>query len=256
MFEKMATQPSVIATYVAAIRAVPRDLWNLSPFLKAFTVTTVAAVTLSVHIWGDERNRSTALLDGIVHVIISIYMALMVNRRISVFIWGLLLSATYLRLALREGLYAQLGVHVFFVCVQPWGVRNWMRARDGHGQSKPAPCVPWVVSMIAVLAALLLTYVGITWTTDSSTRLFRRHRLAILDWIVAMLSVAAQLLTLACRAEAFLLWVLINIVGVNLALHLGLWKLTVAWGTYFAYSLLGTRSWINAANTDDSVSMN
>lgn len=238
---------AVVNAYGTAFRALPSDLRKLHPALQVFTVATVAGITLFVELVGDERNVDTAVVDGLLHACICVYMALMVSRRVSMFVWGLVMSAAYLAMAVREELWGQVGLHAFFVCIQPFGVYGWCAARDDDtgvvDLRRRVPCMPAVaVVLYGAVAAFLIALATDVEAVDAHTA----GALTIMDAFLAAVGVAAQIMTLARVSESFVLWIAGNVVGVAMGVHLGLWKVTAGWATFLLYSLVGVREWCGA----------
>ncbi len=231
-----------------AVASIPTDLYHLPEHLQVFTLVSVAGLTVLVWAYGDEANLQAALLDGILHGTVCVYMAMMVTRRISMFPWGLAMSSAYIAMAWREKLWGQVGMHAYFILIQPWGMREWQRVRDGRGVSAARALNPCARVLALIFWANATTFVLVVLLNDQL--LTPPGALTLMDIALTAIGVAAQTMTLRRHAEAFILWIGGNLIGMCMGLHLGLWKVTATWATFFVYSLLGLRAWTDRETAD------
>ena len=183
-------------------------------------------------------------LAGIVSVI------LCSQGKISTFFFGFIQIATYLYLSLVARLYAEVGINVFYLLSQFYGIWLWRKHYDaatatseataGVGlQSRSLRLRVFSLIMLLTLAAAALTgYALRLWTDDSQPWL---------DAFTTVPAIVAQVLMVMAYREHWYIWLMIDVLAVAMWLRAGDWCLAAQYAFWCANCLYGLHKWRNSS---------
>lgn len=164
-------------------------------------------------------------------------VTLVVRRSIWNYPFGLAMVALYAWIFLDAKLYSDALVQVFFFVVQIYGWWNWARARAAAGEVRvellgTASRLWWLAGCIAASAgwgAIMHHY------TDASYPLW--------DAVIAMLSVAAQILMSRRFIENWVLWIAVDALAIGLFAVKGLWLTSLLYAIFLVLATWGLIHW-------------
>lgn len=167
-------------------------------------------------------------------------VALLVRRSIWNYPVGMVMVALIAWVVFRERLYSDAGLNLFFFVVQAYGWYAWWRV--GGMEHKVAVERLTGPARIAWIVMVLLT--SLAW--GAIMRFYTDASFPWLDALLAMSSVAAQILLVRRCIENWVLWILIDIgtVGMYLAKHL--FAFAALYLLLLLLSALGLREWARA----------
>lgn len=155
--------------------------------------------------------------------------------------WGWPLAAIssvlYLALFWQSRLYGDASLQVFFALVAMWGWRQWLRGGPATAPLSIRQLTRRQRWGATLCAALLWPATG--WFLKSHTD----TDVPWWDAFPTALSVVAQVLLGRKFIENWLLWLLVNVVGVALFAYKGLWLTAILYTLFAALSVVGWQAW-------------
>lgn len=169
-------------------------------------------------------------------------IVLLIRRSVWNFPAAIVMVSLYAVIFSGAKLYAEAGLQVFFAAVNVYGWILWTRA---GGREEPV-AVGWLAprQRVMVMAGIAAGTLAIGTISDRLTDAAMPYP----DSFVASASVAAQILLSWRRIENWLLWVLVDIVGIILYLLRDLPLTAGLYGAFLALSVLGFREWRRVGN--------
>lgn len=180
-----------------------------------------------------EPLEATGLLSGLLCVVLLI--------RQNIWNWpiGLLYSLVSVVVFYRSRLYADLGLHVFYVGMNAYGWYYWLFA-------KPAATTPTLlVTNVAPRTALVLALVVAAATAVLGWILANRTNAALPYWDSATttMSFAAMWMTARKQIENWIVWLIVDIVATGIYLVKGLELYAVLYLVYIGMAFVGWWAW-------------
>lgn len=142
---------------------------------------------------------------------------------------------------LRNGLYADFAINIYYVLIAIYGYLHWTlkRGKSEKKQSLPITrCRPWVGAWCFVAAMALWggIYLILANFTDSSV--------PVADAFTTALSIVALWMMARKIAEQWLVWMVVDAVCVWLYIYKGIYPYGVLYGVYTVVAWLGYRKWL------------
>ncbi len=179
-----------------------------------------------------------AALLGLVNV------ALVVRRSVWNYPFGIVMVSLYFFVFSEAKLYSDALLQVFFLAIQLYGWRNWLRARGAAagaipvGWMHPRERLFWLAGTIAA---------SLAWGA-----VMARFTDAAAPWIdagIAGASVAAQILLSLRRVENWIWWIAVDIVAIGLFYSRGLFATSALYAVFLVMAMIGLIGWARAART-------
>jgi nicotinamide mononucleotide transporter len=182
-------------------------------------------------------------IEALAALFILVNVWLVARRSIWNYAFGLAGVALTGWVVLEAKLYSDVLLQAFFFVLQFYGWWQWSRSRAERGEVlvealTPPARLAWAVAVaVATLGwgGLMHRY------TDAA--------LPFLDALVAMASVAAQILMSRRKVENWPLWIAVNALSVWLYAVKHLWAFTVLYVLLFALSIWGLAKWRGARHS-------
>ncbi|HEY1125884.1 MAG TPA: nicotinamide riboside transporter PnuC [Sphingobium sp.] len=172
-------------------------------------------------------------------------IVLLVRRSLWNYPFGIAMVALYFFIFAEEKLYSDMLLQVFFLIVQLYGWRNWVRGRDTGGAL--------IVERLSH-RAVFYWVLGIAIATALWGWLMHRFTDAAFPWwdaSVAMISIAAQILLSRRYIENWPLWVLVDADALLLYHVKGLEVTAGLYALFLAVAAWGWYEWVRVAQTLD-----
>ena len=167
-------------------------------------------------------------------------VALLVRRSIWNYPVGMVMVALFAWAVFQARLYSDAALNIFFFVVQAYGWWAWWRLggiqHKVHVERLTGP------ARIAWIGMIVLT--SIAW--GAIMRFYTDAVFPWLDALLAMASVAAQILLVRRRIENWVLWILVDVgyIGVYLAKHF--YDFAALYLLLLLLSVMGLREWARA----------
>lgn len=171
-----------------------------------------------------------AVATGILHVF------LLTRGKVAAWPFGLVSVSLYIYIFFLNKLYSDTFLHVVYVVLNIYGWWNWVRHRDQQtnvavGRLEHRQRVWWPV--LIVVGALLWGY-GVQQNTDASYPYG--------DAFTTVASLVAQYLLARRKLENWVIWIIVDVVAINIYLLKGLYPTS---GLYAVYLVLSISGWVH-----------
>ncbi|MBK8726328.1 MAG: nicotinamide mononucleotide transporter [Holophagaceae bacterium] len=154
---------------------------------------------------------------------------------------GIANNLLFMVLFTRSGLYADVGLQVFYVAVGIYGWWHWLHGGLDHGALKVSRTPPAEAALVGAL-----TLAGTALVVLLLKR-FTPSTVPVLDATVTGLSVAAQVLMARKRLENWWIWIGANLISIGLLIYKQLFITAGLYAVFLAICIAGlvewTRSW-------------
>jgi nicotinamide mononucleotide transporter len=162
--------------------------------------------------------------------------------RASVWLWvaGIVMPAIYIYIYFHEGIYANVGINVYFVLAGFYGLWAWLSGRS-DGAEKPITRMSrrvWLPSMMVGAAiTALLAWVLLRFTSSESVGN------TLMDAFTTGFSVVGLWMLARKWAEQWLVWIVVDTVYTVLCLRTGLYYLVPVYAIFTIVAVLGYFQW-------------
>lgn len=188
-----------------------------------------------------------------------LYVWLEIKHKRAMWAVGFVMSVSYVVVFGIKGLYASMGLYVYFLIMSIYGWYKWsaLPIQPADAQQKPdithnpdhpsAQLRPVHINtrQAAVAGALLLTSFALMWYV---LRRFTDHPAPALDAAVTALNIAATWLLAHSVLEQWFLLIAANALAIGLYARSGLWFTTVLYAVLLASSFIGYSAWRRKIN--------
>ncbi len=158
--------------------------------------------------------------------------------RASRWLWvaGIVMPAIYIYVYLHEGVYANVGINLYFVAAGVYGLIAWRR--DTGGEEKPITRAPMKVWPPVLVAGAVLT-VGIALLLKE----FTDSTVPWLDAFTTGYSVVTLWMLARKWAEQWLVWIVVDAVYCGMYLYLDMYPTAVMYGIFSIVAVFGYFKW-------------
>lgn len=170
---------------------------------------------------------------GIAYVILSIKQ--------NIFTWpvGLLTSVLYVWVFLVSGLYADMGLQLYYVFISIYGWLNWIRKKENSRTkalqvSRIDKITAIVLIIVCLILFIIIWYVLVTFT-DS--------QVPVLDSLVTSLSIIATWMLARKILEHWIVWIFTDIISIGLFWYKDLMPTVILFVVYTIMAFLGYIEW-------------
>ncbi len=181
-------------------------------------------------------------LIGILYIIL--------EYRASVWLWpvGVVMPAIYIYIYYEAGIYADMGINIYFLLAAIYGWVVWLnnRKRASEGNQEEGEIVhtsrkEWRVSAIVFAASFaLLACVLINFTSST---------VPYCDSFTTALSIVGMWMLAHKRIEHWILWIAIDIVSTVMYVEKGLYPTAILYAIYTVIAVGGYFKWVKMMRT-------
>ena len=164
-------------------------------------------------------------------------VALLVRQNIWNWPLGILNNLTFIVLFYRTGLYADVGLQVFYIVISVYGWWNWLHGGRDHGALTVSRVRPLVAVLLA--GAVAATTALLTWIL----RHYTNSTVPVLDSLITALSLVAQFMMTRKWIENWPVWILANCISVGLLTYKGLYVTSALYLVYQVLCIMGWKEW-------------
>ncbi|MCW5714932.1 MAG: nicotinamide riboside transporter PnuC [Bauldia sp.] len=169
-----------------------------------------------------------------------INVVLVVRRKVWNYPFGIAMVVLYCFVFLDVKLYSDALLQVFFLVVQLYGWWNWVEATRAEGEVRVGVLGNGerLVWGAGIVVASLLWGLGMDRLTDAAA--------PYVDAFVAGASVAAQTLLARRRVEAWVIWIVVDVVAIGLFASRGLMLTAALYVVFLGLAISGLIAWWRA----------
>jgi nicotinamide mononucleotide transporter len=162
--------------------------------------------------------------------------------RASVWLWvaGIVMPGIYIYVYLHEGVYANVGINIYFVIAGVYGLMVWLR---GHGgEEKPITRIPRRVWLPSLAVGTALTLV-LGWVLSR----FTNSDVPWLDAVTTGFSVVGLWMLARKWADQWLIWIAVDAIYTAMFLYKHMYPTAVMYAVFSIVAVFGFFKWVRAA---------
>lgn len=174
-------------------------------------------------------------------VIISlIYLYFSVKQIIWLWPFGLLSALFYIWIYFSSGLYADMGLQVYYVGISIYGWYHWTR-KETRNSEKPE----LIVSHIKLNTGIILLLVFLVlWLIISQLLIrFTNSEVPVMDALTTAGGIVATWMLARKILEHWILWIILDAISIGLYIYKGLFATVVLFTVYTLMAIVGYISW-------------
>ncbi len=185
--------------------------------------------------FADSRTAWVTIVSGLAGVFSVVLCA---QGRITTFAFGFLQITTYLWLSWQERLWAEVGMNLFYLLSQFYGIFAWRMRYNQEltPRSLSGKAFLWII-VLCVLLSTVCGYLLHLFTNDSQPWL---------DAFTTLPAIAAQILMVMAYREQWCLWLIVDILAVAMWCVAGNYALAVLYLFWCINCLYGWWHWSKA----------
>ena len=175
-------------------------------------------------------------------------VALVVARSVWNYPFGIVMVTLYFFVFADARLYSDALLQIFFLVIQIYGWRNWLRSRGAVAGPVPVGLLTTrarLYWLVATAAAALAWGMGMARVSDAAA--------PMIDAAIAATSVSAQILLASRRVENWVLWIAVDVTAIGLFWSRGLEATSVLYAVFLVMASTGLYRWTRAARADTPV---
>lgn len=175
-------------------------------------------------------------------------VALLVRQNIWNWPLGITNNLIFIVLFYRTGLYADVGLQVFYIAISIYGWWSWLHGGRDHGALDVNRVRPLTGALLAL--AVAATTALLTWLL----RRYTNSTVPVLDSLITALSLVAQFMLTRKWIENWLVWLTANCLSVGLLIYKGLYVTGALYLVYQVLCVLGLLEWRKALRREATAS--
>lgn len=176
----------------------------------------------------------TATIFGLICVVLTI--------RQNIWCWptGLVQVVLYIFVFYQAKLYSDFLLHVIYVILQFYGWYQWLHGGSNRSALKVTTMHPKSITVCSLAACVLTGIWGYLMQTYTDAAL------AYFDALIAVVSLFAQWLLARKKLEAWIFWIIVDIVAILVFLNKQLYFTTGLYAVFLLLAIKGYFTWRNS----------
>ena len=181
-------------------------------------------------------SNKIELLGAILGIL---YIVFSIRQNILTWPTGLITSLLYIVVFFKSGLYATMGLQVYYVFISIYGWYFWLKGKNTDNKSQlPVQLVKrklWIkIAAISILIYAIIFFILIKYS-DSEV--------PYLDSLTTSLSIVATWMLAKKYIEQWIIWIFVDLVSSGLYIYKNLWPTVVLFIIYTIMAFLGYIEW-------------
>lgn len=179
-------------------------------------------------------------LDELAGIIISLaYLYFSIRQNILLWPLGLISSAIYVFIFYKAGIYADMGLQVYYVIISVYGWYYWSR-KTGHNPVKVksvihSRCIVYLLFIFTAVLFIILSQILIHFT-DSD--------IPYIDAFTTALSISATWMLARKYIEHWIIWIVVDLVSTGVYYYKGLYFTIFLYLIYSIMAIMGYIAWL------------
>lgn len=175
--------------------------------------------------------ETVAAIFGVVSVVLARF------AHIGVFPTGLVSTLLYIYICWGAGLYADMGINVWYSLLSVYGWWRWLQPKAGLEERAVSWSSPQLrrASLLLALAAWVVLYFVLRAFTDSTV--------PVADAFTTAVAIVGMYLMAEKKVENWMAWLVVDVVSVGLYAYKGLYVSAVQFAVFTALAWWGWVSW-------------
>lgn len=181
-------------------------------------------------------SNKIELLGAILGIL---YIVFSIRQNILTWPTGLLTSLLYIVVFFKSGVYAAMGLQVYYVFISIYGWYFWLKGKNTNNKSQlPVQLVNkrlWIkIGLISILIYSAILFILIKFS-DSDV--------PYLDSLTTSLSIVATWMLAKKYIEHWIIWIFVDLVSTGLYIYKNLWPTVVLFIIFTIMAILGYIEW-------------
>lgn len=179
-------------------------------------------------------------LDELAGIIISLaYLYFSIRQNILLWPLGLISSAIYVFIFYKAGIYADMGLQVYYVIISVYGWHYWSR-KTGQNPVKVksvihSRCIVYLLFIFTAVLFIILSQILIHFT-DSD--------IPYIDAFTTALSISATWMLARKYIEHWIIWIVVDLVSTGVYYYKGLYFTIFLYLIYSIMAIMGYIAWL------------
>ena len=167
-----------------------------------------------------------------------IYLGFSVKGHILLWPFGILTSGLYVYVYFTSGIYADMGINVYYVVISIYGWIHWTFRGGSENVELPVSRLTRVQTLILLLITIVIFFL-IAYALNNYTD----SNIGWWDAFTTALSITATWMLTRKILEHWLLWIVVDSVSVGLYVYKGLYITVLLFVVYTTMAVLGYYEW-------------
>ncbi len=181
-------------------------------------------------------SNKIELLGAILGIL---YIRFSIRQNLLTWPTGLLTSLLYIVVFFKSGLYAAMGLQVYYVAISIYGWYFWLKGENANNKSLlPVQLVKkklWFkIGGVSILIYSVILFILIKYS-DSNV--------PYLDSLTTSLSIVATWMLAKKYIENWIIWIFVDIVSTGLYIYKSLWPTVILFMVYTVMAFFGYFEW-------------
>jgi nicotinamide mononucleotide transporter len=167
-----------------------------------------------------------------------IYLVYSIQGDTRLWVYGLISSVIYVYICFDYGIYADMGINIYYVLVSIYGWIHWSFYKGANQKEIPYSRTSFKqgILIMIVSAALFIFIIYILRNYTNST-------IPILDSFTTALSITATWMLARKMIEHWFLWIAVDSVSVGMYIYKGLYPTSFLFSVYTIMAISGYLTW-------------
>lgn len=167
-----------------------------------------------------------------------IYLVYSVKGRIELWFFGLITSLLYVFVFFSSGIYADMGINVYYVVISIYGWFHWKFPGKKIEKELPVSKITLKIGLILLAVSLLLFFVIAKILIN-----FTDSKIAWHDAFTTAFSITATWMLARKILEHWLIWIMVDLLSAILYIYKGLYPTVLLFVIYTVLAFVGYRQW-------------
>jgi nicotinamide mononucleotide transporter len=169
-----------------------------------------------------------------------LYFSIIQNR----WLWplGFFSSAIYVLVFFKAGIYADMGLQLYYVIISVYGWFNWIKMNQNKsgGQINDVIKVPWLILLLLLITFIIFILLSqlLKYYTDST--------IPYLDAFTTALSITATWMLAKKYIEHWLIWIVVDAVSSGVYFYKELHVTALLYIIYTVFAIVGYFMWLKS----------
>jgi nicotinamide mononucleotide transporter len=168
-----------------------------------------------------------------------IYLVYSIRGKMILWLFGLITSLLYVWVFFKSGIYADMGINVYYVIVSIYGWYHWKFGKNATQTSLPIRRLNQKAGIILLLVSGML-YIFILLVLKN----FTDSTVAAWDAFITAFSITATWMLARKILEHWLIWIVVDFISVGLYIFKDLYPTVLLFIVYTILAFTGYKSWL------------
>jgi len=190
-------------------------------------------------------NKNWVEIIGVISAFI--YLILEIKQKWTFWIVGIFSSAFYVYIFFQAGLYAEMGLNIYYILMSIYGLYLWKFVSVETNENRGFRHIDKKTTF-----ALILSFIILLACVFTILRLYTNSQVPVPDALIAILSIIATWMSAKKIVECWYVWIFVNIFATGLYVHQKLYLTAILFVAYSILSFVGLMEWRKSIKKNDS----